>query len=206
MEELKSIKDAEKRIKEIKDAREKELSELEKKIEKEKAAIEAASYEMDKATAAGDVKLYQESKRRRTDAADAREMYEKRMKTLEKENLITPEEYKKRISEIKEAANAYRRAKQEELAALAESMYDTAEKVREVQQAANEVLRKLQHDIFRDEDRAKNPKGEPLLIASEDQKVDFWEVINWGQAAKASYTYESITGNKAELEKPKLWV
>lgn len=203
MDELKSIKDAEKRIKAIKDAREKELSELAEKIEKGKAAIEAASYEMEKATAAGDVKLYQESKRRRTEEEDAQEMYEKRMKTLEKENLITPEEYKKRVTEIKEAANAYKRAKQEELAALAESMYDTAEKVREVQQAANEVLRKLQHDIFRDEDRTKNKKGEPLLISSEDQKVDYGEVINWGQAAKVSYMYESVTGNKVELEKPK---
>lgn len=195
MTEASAVKKAAATVKTILAKREAELNTLAEQIDRETAAIVKAREDMEAATAAGDVKAYQLAKNARRDAEDAKEMYESRINTLNEKPLISQSEYEKTVANIYAEIAALDGKTKEKLASLSDQMNDEAEKLKQVQEEANKVLRQLQHDLYRDADRT-GPRG--ILLADKLKAVDKWDTINWGKAGVTHYQYSQYTGRRVE--------
>lgn len=197
MSVLKSAQAAENRIEKILSDSVTEKAVLEERIETEAAAIAEANKAMEAAAMTGDVKAYQKAKRERRDMADAREMHERRMSVLNGEPLISGAEYKKETDAIFAEFAALKDQAEKNLVRLSDEMNAVAEEVQEAVAHANEVLYRLQHDIYRDADRPLDEKGNTYGSAGE-KRLDGLGLIHWGRSGVTHYQYETRTGRKLQ--------
>lgn len=196
--ELKAVKAAESKAKEILAKRAEELKLLAEQIDREAAEIERAKEAMQAATAAGDLKAYQQAKAARRDAEDAKEMHEARIHGLNDQPLISKGEYDKAVADIyAELAAEDDKAKQQ-LAALSDKMEAVAEQLREDMEQANAVLHLLQTNVYKDADRTKDKAGRVIRLPHEDKTIDKWTTIQWGKAGVTHYQYGEYTGRRVE--------
>ena len=198
MGELKAVKAAEAKAKEILAKRAEELKLLAEQIDREAAEIERAKEAMQAATTACDLKAYQQAKAARRDEEDAKEMHEARIHGLNDEPLISKGEYEKAVADIyAELAAADDKAKQQ-LAAYSDKMEAVAEELREDMEQANAVLHLLQTNVYKDADRTKDKSGRVLRLQHEDKTIDKWTTIQWGKAGVTHYQYGEYTGRRVE--------
>lgn len=198
MGELKAVKAAESKAKEILAKRAEELKVLAEQIDREAAAIARAKEEMQAATIAGDLKAYQQAKAARRDAEDAKEMHEARIHGLNDQPLISKGEYDKAVADIyAELAAADDKAKQQ-LAAYSDKMEAVAEELRQDMEKANAVLHLLQANVYKDADRTKDRNGHIIRVPHEDKTIDKWTTISWGKAGVTHYQYGEYTGRRVE--------
>lgn len=180
---LKAVYNVESKINNILTNRSNEMQKLTESIEQEKAAIKKAAEEMETATAANDVKAYQKAKGILRDAEDAMEMHEKRKKTLATTPAISEAEYKKMISDICTEIEIYNNHTEETLAKLSNQMEKAGKELQEAFTKANEVLHKLQHDVYMD--------------ANGDKSIEKWNTVNWSRAGVKHFQYMNYTGRQA---------
>ncbi len=180
---LKAVYTVENKINNILISRSNEMQKLAEFIEQEKAAIEKAAEDMDTATAAGDVKAYQKAKTVLRDAEDAMEMHEKRRKTLSSTPAISQAEYRKMVSDIRTEIEIYNKHTEENLAKWSNQMEKAGIELQEAFTKANEVLYKLQHDVFMD--------------ANTEASIAKWNTINWSKAGVKHFQYLNYTGRQA---------
>lgn len=198
MGELKAVKAAESKAKEILAKRAEELKVLAEQIDREAAAIARAKEEMQAATIAGDLKAYQQAKAARRDAEDAKEMHEARIHGLNDQPLISKGEYDKAVADIyAELAATDDKAKQQ-LAAYSDKMEAVAEELRQDMEKANAVLHLLQANVYKDADRTKDRNGHIIRVPHEDKTIDKWTTISWGKAGVTHYQYGEYTGRRVE--------
>ena len=199
MEKLTTVFEIENMINRILSERQTELAQLDEQISSENAAIAAANAAMDKATAAGDLQAYKMAKADRASAADGKEMHEARKAALNDKPLISEAEYKKACAEICAEIAAIDDKTKQELTALSDKMNAAAMALREAINRANDVLARLQHDLFRDADRSRNKEtGAILPINHEVAHVnpEFYSTVEWGKAGAATGAYQRYTGRK----------
>ena len=194
MAQLKAVPAAESMIKSILDNRVKEKEELEAQIKTDEAAIAAAAKAMEDATAAGNVKAYQQAKRDRQDASDAKEMHESRLDTLNNKTLISAVDYEKTVENIFTEIASLDKQTKEKLCKLSEEMYSSALELQTAINQANDVLHSLQHDIYRDADRQRSANG--TLYANDEKQVKKWGTVSWGKACFEHFQYQEYTGKK----------
>ena len=194
MNELKAVKKIENMIIKTLEDRVTELDDLDEQINVQAEIVNNANKNLATATAQSDVKGYQDAKDEIRKAADAREMYELRKNALEQKPLITKAEYEKAVTEIFNEIAAIDDQTKQKLAKCAEEMQAAALDLQEDLNKANEVLTRLQRDIYHDADRSKNAKGEILQIESESKRVDKWNTVKWGKIAVEHYQYKLYTG------------
>ena len=206
MKTLKAVSEAENTVKRILSAREAETADLEEQVKKVAGAIEKANAAMEAATEAGDVIAYQKAKADRRDAADAKEMFENRLNALNDKHLISKRDYEKTIADIYDELEALDDQTKQCLAKLSEQMEAAVLELQEAQVYANEVLHRLQHEVYRDADRSR-VNGKVLQLTGEDKKVDKSATILWGKAGVTHYQYKQYTGREAFAlqESPKTW-
>ena len=185
---LRATIEIENRINKILSDRENELAELEEKIQEDQKAIGHASLAMEEATAAGDLKAYQAAKSKRTDAEDAKEMHMNRLDALKNKPLISRREYEKAVSDITLEVAALDDETKQALARLSEQMADHAEELRENTIHADEVLRRLQHDVYRDADRTRH-NGVILELDAENKYIRRTGTIEWGKCGISHGVY-----------------
>lgn len=195
-----AVKNTAARINQILKDRVEETADRETKVAEAKKAAAEAEKRMDEATTAGDTKAYQKAKWERRDAMDALEMHEKRLEALNNKPLISKNEYEKAVADIYAEIVAKDDQTKKTLCKLSDEMEAVALDLANAQEEANSVLHRLQHEIYRDADRSRNPKtGEVITYLShEDKKVDKWDTVSWGKAGVSHYQYELYTGRKAQ--------
>lgn len=200
MNELKAVKKVENMIIKILEDRFAELDDLDEQIKTQAEIINHANKELAAATAQSDVKRYQEAKNEIRKAADAREMYEARRNALDKKPLITETEYQKAITEIFNEIAAIDDQTKQKIAKCAEEMQAAALDLQDNLKKANEILGKLQHDIYADADRSKNQKGEIYYVDGETKRVDAnkWATVKWGKVAVEHHQYKLYTGRETK--------
>lgn len=200
---MKNVKteEAKKRIEEIEANRKKGLEELETLKEENESQIAEANKKMEEATEAGDLEAYQKAKAELRNALDAKEMYNKRYNAFLDKALITKAEYNKLVTGILEECAALDNKAKEKLAALANQMLEIGLELQETFNGSNHILAKLQHDIYKDEDRTKNAKGVVMNLSHERKAYTNYDTVAWAKAAAKHYSYEKYTGNKITEEK-----
>ena len=198
MTTLKAVNAVESTVKKILSDRVTETADLAEQVEKETASIAAANKAMEAATTAGDVKAYQKAKADRRDAADAKEMHESRLEALNNKPLISKADYEKAVADIYAEIAALDDQKRQRLAKLSDEMEAEALDLQEAINKANEVLHRLQHEVYRDADRSRNAKGEIMILVHEEKKVEKWNTVNWGKAGVTHYQYTEYTGRKVQ--------
>lgn len=199
MTNLKAVKAAESTVKKILSDRVTEIADLTEQIEQEVAAIAKANEAMEAATTAGNVKAYQNAKADRRDAADAKEMHEARLEALNNKPLISKIDYERAVADIYTEIAALDDQKKQRIAKLSEEMEAEALELQEAINKANEVLHRLQHEVYRDADRSHSHKtGELMNISGEEKKVEKLDTVFWGKAGVTHYQYEAYTGRKVK--------
>lgn len=194
-----AVKNTAARIEQILKDRATETADREAKVEEAKAAAAAAEKRMEEATTAGDTKAYQKAKGERRDARDAIEMHEKRLEALNEKPLISKADYEKTVADIYAEIAAKDDQIKAKLCKLSDEMEAAALELTDDMNEANDVLRRLQRDIYRNEDRTKGKDGKPVTyMAHEDKKVDKWATVTWGKAGVTHYQYELYTGRKVQ--------
>lgn len=167
---------------------------LSDQLREERAAAAKAEAAMDKATAAGDLKAYQSAKKEKLDAADAIEMHSARFDALEHKPLVTEAEYNKAIAAIMGELTAENNRAKEKLTALADEMKATADELAEIFAEGNAVLRKWQHEIFRDDaTRTRNDGSKVHDPNKEKQWKDHSAVLYGGRAVEDPF-YKNFRG------------
>jgi hypothetical protein len=187
---------AEQKAREILENRKKEKKNLVDWIEQERKKINAINSTIEQATIEGDLEAYQKAKAERADVMDSKEMHERRLSMLNNEPLLSKGDYEEAIREIYAEIAAQDDITKQTLRRLSEEMEKAATDLQDALNKANEVLRFLQHDIYKDADRSRNEKGVMLMIPSEEKHLDKWETVNWGMTAVMSHQYESYSGRK----------
>ena len=199
MEKLKIVSEVESRINRILKDRQAELDNLADLISADDTAILESEVAMDNATSAGDLSAYQKAKANRVNAMDGKEMHEKRLAALMKKPLISEAEYKKTIADICAEVAAIDDTAKQKLTALSDQMNSVALDLQAMLRNANSVLSRLQHEIYQDADRTRNPKTDEVIpIESENVCVNqaFFNTVKWGRAGVSSAAYRLYTGRE----------
>ena len=171
---------------------------LEGQISADVAAAAKAQEDMDAAAAAEDAKAYSKAKAVRTEAEDSKEMHEIRLNALNSKQMITVEEYDQAVKEVNAELADLDNRKRKQLADLCDQMDAIAQEVDQATRKANEVLRRLQHDVYRDQDRSKDANGNILFYDRETKTaVDTSSTITWGKVGVRSGPYQVYTSTGA---------
>ena len=195
METTGIIEETGRRIESILADREKELIALDEQISVDAEAIAAANAAMEKATGAGNLKEYQQAKADRANALDAKEMHEARRDALRNKPLISSADYEKTVSAIVSAVAGVESDTKKTLCGLSDEMAAAAADLEAVARNANDILQRLQHEVYRDADRSRHPKtGEVLPLDHERKQVNPYSTINWGRQGVKCAQYEAYTG------------
>ena len=159
-------------------------------------ALRKADSDMKKAVAGNNLEAFQKAKKALQDAKDSRELHEAWSKGMEEQPGITEAEYKSIVSAIYAELDALEHETLQKAVKLADEMAAAGEALREAQEHANEVLQKLQHDVYKDADRNRNKAGVPIITVNTDKTVNKWETINFTQAAKNHFIYDAYMKRK----------
>lgn len=158
----------------------------------DETAIQKAEADMKQAASANDLEAYQKAKRALRDAKDSQELHGSWSKSVTEAPVITAEEYKSMVSAIYAEMDALENETLKKAVKLADDMAALGDALEEAYVSANKVLRRLQHDAYKDADRMRNPKtGEPMFMHHEDKAVYKDNTVKFTRAAKNHFMYEA---------------
>ena len=195
---MKTIKRTEENIERILKERAAAIQSIESQIKKDEEGLEAGKYELEGATKEGNLKKYREAKATISNYEDSLEMNRARLNTLKEKPLITQTYYEQEIAEIRKEFSSISEDAKKKLASLSEEMLEIALNLQNETNEANRVLRRFQHEIYRDADRSKNSDGKIVYFSQETKEVKAWEVVSWGKAAALTDGFKQYTGKKVE--------
>lgn len=192
MKTINIIAETEKKIESILSGREKELGELDEKIQADNAALTAADAAMAEATERGDLESFFSAKKAKFDASTAKEMHEARLDKLKNKPLISSAEYEQTVAGIFEAIEDIEANTKKALCSLSDQMAAAAADLESVTREANAVLQRWQRDVYRDADRTRNKRtGEIMPLIYEQKEVNTYSTINWGRKGIEAPQYEA---------------
>lgn len=194
MAALKATAAAQIKIKKILADRETETADILQQIEEADKALKAANEALEAATAAGNIKAYQEAKAEKRNQEDIKEMYQARYEALKNKPLISRSDYEKTVNEIIEEVNEYDSSVKAKLFKLSNEMHELVEGLQDAQIKANKTLENLQEDIYKNADRKRGRNGEILYISSEKKAVNVYPTIAWGNAGVKVPLYRIFAG------------
>lgn len=194
MIELKATADVENRVHKILSDNEKEVLALNETIAADAEAMTSATRAMDAATAAGNEKGYKAAKDAYQKAAETYEIHSKRLNHLQNNPVVSAEDYESMTASIKAEFDVLNGQTLEKLADLTEQMEAAADELLEAQERANNVLKLLQHDLYKDADRMRSSAtGKIIFTVLENKAIDCSDAILWGRSAATNAMYEQYS-------------
>lgn len=177
----------------------KELAEIESRIDEKETRRRELLRKLDFIKASGTFGEY-------TDARTEIESLDYEIKRLqewkanvEKNKLITSEEYESLLQEATAEACAETEKLNAEIIKLAEEFYRKGSELRALITNTNQSFQHLQNDVYKNEDQPKDKNGDPVsLIGRRVLPSDLWETVNWATSLAESYQYEKYTGKKIQ--------
>ena len=190
---------AEKRINEILAARKAELDGMDELIREAQEAYEAAREAMDAATDAGDVEAFKRAREAFEDASTALMIHENRLEKLKHGALISKEEYESLVRDIYTEVGALDSQTLETLCTQAEAMEAEGKELLTAGTRANDVLRRLQYDVYRLSDSSYYTKdGEPVATVMDIKAVNVMPTVWMSQGAVNHDAYKAHQKAKGE--------
>ena len=183
----------------------KELEQLKAKAEKERAALaekisaaEAAQAKAkEEATAAfqrADVDAYHKAQDAARAAADAAEMYKSHAQRLESTPLVTEEEYKAGLAEIRAELDRENKKAEKEILALVQQVMEISKRVAAVMADGGKALYMLQHDIFRDDACLVAANGKRIYSPTREETYqNAYYIAGFADDVKRTYFYQEAT-------------
>ena len=92
-------------------------------------------------------------------SADLLGMYEKRLSILKEEPMITDAEYDNAVAEVESELNRIVSDHKQKVISLIDQIVAIADEDEEVIKRGNDILKKLQHDVYRDKDCTRIRNG-----------------------------------------------
>ena len=190
----KAIADIESRTKKLLNDRTTELEDIKGLLAEAGQQQAAACDMMNKATEAGNVKEYQKAKGAYKDAADAIEMYTKRLDALENKPLISQGEYEKGVAQIMAALNdVSAEAKKQIVNHMEQVRIIAAETSAEINEG-NNVLHRWQHEAYRDDAKTTLSNGSRVYSGTQKKQYKDFSVVQFAEYALESTYYKTISG------------
>lgn len=186
---LKSAQETEKRISELLNAKESEITRLSVRIQEEEKHAEEASREMDQAVRDDDLKAYQAAKNKRLTAQDGAEMCRKKLHMLQNAPMISEDDYKTVSDQIREEFSGKEKEARKKLRKLSEEMAAISADLAEALEHANAVLSRWQDQIYRSKDRLHDQNGTPLMTTNAN-RIEYSSAIKWGRVGVECYAYK----------------
>ena len=180
-----NIQEVETMVTEILTARSAEHAALRSLLAADEQTISEAEEAMSNAKAAGNVEAYETAKNERSGAIDAKEIHVAQIEMLRNQPLISKADYEKAVSDIYAEVAALENETEKQLALLSDQMNSAANTLIETMNHANEVLSRLQHEVYRDADPEKKEVGHK-------------SIADWGKAGINHPQYKAYASRAAE--------
>lgn len=131
---------------------------IEKKIESANEMIKQSSEAMTTAYNDADVKAYHIAQDEIRSAKDALEMYDNQLKALDKQSLISEEEYERMSSDIIKELTEITEESKEKIFSLIEQIFTIRDDLNNAVKTGNDLLFILQAQVYRDRDYLDAPE------------------------------------------------
>ncbi len=191
---------AQKRLAELVEKRDNELTEIESNITKAENELKAAAADMEKAQDKGDPAAYTDAKQRRQAASDALEMFTGRREKISKRGMITGDEYEKITAGIMQDINDKAENARAELYELTAKMDAIAADLDADFSNANHLLRQILVTLY-PEGIKRNATGGAIIQPKETPR-NAWNVVNWAKTAGQDFVYQQIKTDRENNAHP----
>lgn len=135
----------------ILEASEKQLQDIARRIEDERAKAESWKEKMNKATRAADPAAFKTAKAAYTETNENIEMFEASREVMESGPLVSEDEYNDAINAIMDAIDAEHKQAQEQIFALVDEIKRISDNLETTIDDGNAALHKWQIDVYRDD-------------------------------------------------------
>ena len=161
-------------------------------LENKKKALFADQLELDRLKEADDV--IQDLQRRKT-------LYKEQLEKLMTGSVISKAQYETLTAALYAEVVPLAKDLRREFAEMSEQMYEKAMVLQDLQNEVNPLLRTLQHDIYRDNDRVIGRNGKRLFLTGENKEINEWDTVRWGMICINSYQYNNYLRSMKDDEK-----
>lgn len=175
------------RINDILIERDSRLEVIAVKIAESKQAAKYAEDQMEKAAASENAKEYKIAKAARLDALAEAEMYETRKSCMNCAPLISEAEYTAIMEKLMNSLQAEEDAARDKLSALADQMKAVGEEFKNTVATGNELLHKLQYDVYGYRAGTRVKDGDMVTITRPEKQYDGSGTIMWAGVAANHY-------------------
>ena len=127
-------------------------------------------------------------------------MIENRIKSVEEQDLISPEELESVTRQIISAFDAERISANSKLRKLAEEMDQIGKDLTEIQSRTNEILRRIQHDLNRDREIQHRNNHGTYYKSADPLSVTASNLIYWSGVAVRDFNYSGTL-----VKQDKIW-
>lgn len=192
--ELKLVKAAEAKARKILNDRETEIKDITKQINDAEEVMTKAKKEMDLATIKSDLVAYKKSKQQYSDAQISTEMYSKRLDALKNKPLIKKEEYEKLINDIFTEMQQLSDEADTRFIKLFNSAQEISEELMSAGKKANEIIKTLQSDVYKNADRLRAANG--TIVDRQKEFDNHYNTCYFGKVGVEHYRYKELMEGK----------
>ena len=192
MKEVKTVQDVEIIVKKILENKEAEKKDVEERIKENDQNLIEAYKEKDKAESEGNEEYYLKIREKITELDNLKDMYESRLEKINEKELINTKDY----NDLVQAVYNYFDKKEKETRLKLKNLYESAEnegkKLNDVAEQCNNILKTLQEDLYKNNDRRILENGKMLFIESETKNIKNFETIFWSKKGVESSQYKDF--------------
>lgn len=138
-------------------------------------------------------------------AKDVLSMYEKRLSILKEEPMITQSEYESKVSDVMAELAKTVSDHKEKVVALVDQIAAIADEDAEIIKRGNTILKKLQHDLYRDQDCTRIRNGNKEIDSSQVKKFGDQDVSGLADAVVNDPRYKKFGGTKKPTGNGGVW-
>lgn len=163
-------------------------------VETTKANKEKAEKKAEKALRDGDVDAYQKAQDAIKKADATITVHGNLLQRLKEEPILPREEYESKVADVLAELERIVSKDREKVVSLIDQIADIAEKEDVTIKRGNAILKKLQHDLYRDADRTRDKTGHVMSLNHENKQFKEDHIRMLASGAINSPHYKTIGG------------
>lgn len=165
-------------------------------IDTAKANREKAEKQAEKALSNGNVDEYQKAHKAIEKADATIFVHSNLLNKLKEEPVISRAEYESMVSDVLAAIAETVDGYKADIVALVDKMADIRDAESEVLNRGNTLLKKLQHDLYRDADRTRDQAGRMMNLQHENKRFDDFNIPSLVNGTLSNDCYKKIGGTR----------
>lgn len=165
-------------------------------IETAKADKEKAEKKAEQALNNGDVDGYQKAQKAIEKADAIITVHGNLLKKLKEEPILPKGEYESKVAGVLAEIEKTVSANKEKIISLIDQMADIRDADDEIINRGNDILKKLQHDLYRDADRSRDKFGRLINLRHEEKRFDELNIPSLVNSTLNNDCYKAIGGTR----------